>query len=221
MKKIRMSRELAYVLGMIIMPFSVAFTVKANLGMSMIAAPTYIISERFDFITYGQTEYIVQGLFVLLLCVIIKKFRVSYLTSFLSAIIYGTILDLAVYLTDPIPADNIVIRVVLFILGMTFTGFSVALFFNTYLAPCAYDFFVRVVGQEKKLDMRKWKLCYDFSMLAFALIMSFVLFRNLVGVSIGTLVMAVLNGNIISFFSKQFEKRIEFFDRFKLARYFE
>ena len=30
MKKIRMSRELAYILGMVCMPFAVSFTIKAN-----------------------------------------------------------------------------------------------------------------------------------------------------------------------------------------------
>ncbi|MCH5320484.1 MAG: hypothetical protein J1E36_01895 [Eubacterium sp.] len=221
MKKFKMSRELAYVLGLLIMPFAVAFTVRADLGMSMIASPTYIISEKVSFLSYGMTEYIVQALLLALMCIIIKKFRVAYLMSFASAVIYGAILDFACYITKAIPADNIVVRIVLFALGMVLTCLAVALFFNTYLAPCVYDFFVRVIGFEKKLDMRKWKLAFDFSMLIVSVVLSLVLFRRFIGVNFGTLIMAALNGNIIAFFSNMMKKHIEFFDRFPLAKYFE
>lgn len=221
MKKIKLSTELCYVLGMVLMPFAVSLTIKANLGMSMIASPTYIISEKVPFLTNGQTEWIMQGLFLVLMCVIIKKFRLTYLTSFLSAFIYGLILDFAIYLTSFFEANNIVFRVFLFIAGMVLTSLSVAFFFNTYLAPCAYDYFVRVVGEEKKLDMRKWKLSYDASMLALALVLSLTLFRGFVGINFGTLVMVALNGNIISFFSKFINKHFELFDRFSFRKYFE
>lgn len=221
MKKIRMSREFAYVLGQIIMPFAVALTVKADLGMSMIATPTYIISEKVSFLSYGMTEYIVQAFLVILMCIVIKKFRIAYLVSFLSAVIYGSILDLACYVTADIPADNMIVRIILFVLGMVLTSLSVAFFFNTYISPCAYDYFVAKVGKEKKLDMRKWKLAFDFTMLLISVVLSLALFHKFVGVNFGTLIMAVLNGNIISFFSKWMDKHIEFFDRFKLAKYFE
>lgn len=220
MKKIKMSRELAYILGMVFMPFAVAFSIKADFGMSMIAAPSYIISEKIP-LTNGQVEWIMQGLFLLLMCVIIKRIRLTYFTSFVSAFIYGALLDLARFLVDLIPANGIASRVIFFILGMVLTSFSVAMFFNTYLAPCAYDYFVREVGHAKKLDMRKWKLGYDFSMLVFSVVLSFALFHHFVGISFGTIIIVICNGNIISFFSKQFDKHISFYDRFSFAKYFE
>lgn len=220
MKKIKMSRELAYALGMLFMPFAVAFSIKADFGMSMIAAPSYIISEKIP-LTNGQVEWIMQGFFLLLMCIIIRRFRVTYLTSFASALIYGALLDLARWIVDFIPAESIAVRAVFFILGMVLTSFSVAMFFNTYLAPCAYDYFVREVGNVKKLDMRKWKLGYDFSMLVLSVALSLMLFHRFIGVSFGTLIIAVCNGNIISFFSKLFNKHISFYDRFPLAKYFE
>lgn len=221
MKKIKMSRESAYVLGLLIMPFAVAFTVKADLGMSMIAAPTYIISQRVSFLSYGMTEYIVQGVLLAIMCIVIKKFRVAYLMSFATAVIYGGILDFACFVTKEIPTESMAVRVILFILGMLLTSFSVALFFNTYLAPCAYDYFVAKIGTEKNLNMRKWKLAFDFSMLIVSVILSLVLFHKFVAINFGTLIMALLNGNLISFFSNQMQKRVDFFDRLPFAKYFE
>lgn len=221
MRKIRFPRELAYVFGIIIMPFAVAFTIKADLGMSMIAAPTFILSEKILFISNGVMEYIVQGFLLLLMCIVLKKFKPAFLMSFASALIYGTILDLARKIVDRISAEEMPLRIALFVLGMVLTSFSVALFFNTYLAPCAYDYFVAKIGSEKGLDMRKWKLCFDFSMLIISLILSFALFRKPVGISVGTLVMALLNGNIISMFSKLFNKKFEFYDALPFSKYFD
>ncbi len=215
-----MSRELAYIFGMVLMPFAVSFTIKANLGTSMIAAPSFIISEKISFLTNGQVEWIMQAFFLALMCVIVKRFRLTYLTSFLSALIYGALLDLARSAVDKINADFIAVRILLFAAGTIMTALAVAFFFNTYLAPCAYDYFVREIGSVKQLDMRKWKLGYDFSMLAFSSALSLLLFHGFVGVSVGTIIMAVCNGNIISFFSKMMNKHFEFFDRFPLAKYF-
>ena len=96
-KKLRISKELTFVLAIIIMPLSIAIMAKANFGLSMIAAPTYIISEKVSFLTYGQTEYIFQTLVLILMCFAVGKFKHTYLTSFASAIIYGSILDFFIW----------------------------------------------------------------------------------------------------------------------------
>ena len=91
--KKKMSREFAYCMGLLTMPFAIALSTKANLGLSMIAAPAYIISEKAEALSYGQAEYIVQTLVLILMCLIVNKFKLSYLFSFITSILYGTLLD--------------------------------------------------------------------------------------------------------------------------------
>ena len=43
MKKKVFYTELSYVLGLVLMAFSTAFTEKADFGMSMVGAPAYIL----------------------------------------------------------------------------------------------------------------------------------------------------------------------------------
>lgn len=220
-KKLKLSRELMYVLGLILMPFSIAIMTKANFGLSMIAAPTYIISEKFDFITYGQAEYVVQALVLVLMCIVVGKFKWAYLTSFATAVIYGSILDLFIWLLRDWTVEAIWLRVVLFVLGMVLTSIGVCMFLHTYLAPCAYDYFVKTVVEEKHFNLQKVKLINDFTYLVIALVLTLVLFKGFVGVTWGTIVIVICNGNIISFVSKQMDKHIEFFNHFpKLAKYF-
>ena len=194
---------------------------KADMGLSMIAAPTYIISEKVPFLTYGQTEYIVQTLVLSLMCIVVRKFRLSYLSSFITAIVYGTILDLFIWLLSPLEISALWIRIALFIFGMVTTSIGVALFMNTYLAPCAYDYFVRTVVEEKKLDLRKFKLANDFVYLIISFILTLSLFGKFIGITWGTLIIAVCNGNLIAIINKLIQNHFELFNRFpKLAEKF-
>lgn len=206
--KIKVSSELMWVLGMLIMPFAITLCTKANLGMSMIAAPTYIVSEK-TVLSYGQAEYIFQAIVLLIMCAMVRKFKLIYLTSFATAIIYGTILDGYIWLMRDVEVSAMWLRIVFFILGMVLTSFAVACFMHTYLAPCAYDYLVREVVQVRKFDLRKFKILNDSAYMVLALALTLILFRGFVGVSFGTLVMVALNGNIISFFSKWMDKHCE------------
>lgn len=182
-KKRRFPRELCYVIAMVIMPFAISIMTKVGLGLSMIAAPTYIISEKVSFLTYGQAEYLFQTLVLILMCIAVGKFKWTYLTSFLTAIIYGSILDLFILLVNPLNTEKMWFRIVLFFIGMVLTSLGVALFMNTYLAPCAYDYFVRTVVQEKKLDLRKFKLAFDVTFLVISTVLTLILFRKFIGIT--------------------------------------
>lgn len=206
---------------MIIMPLAISIMAKANLGLSMIAAPTYIISEKVSFLTYGQTEYIFQALVLILMCIAVRKFKVSYLSSFLTAIIYGTVLDFFIWMLRGVTIESMWARIAVFVLGMLFTSVGVAFFMNTYLAPCAYDYFVRTVVEEKCLDLKNFKLGFDFCFLALSTVLTLALFKKFIGMTAGTLVIAVFNGNIIAFVNKWINNRFEIYNAFpKLAKLF-
>lgn len=222
MKTNKFPRELSYVLGMLFLPFAIAIMTKANLGLSMIAAPTYIISEKVSFLSYGQTEYIAQGIMLILMCLVVKKFKWTYLTAFLTSLIYGTILDFFIWVVSFWTVEAMWLRVLLFVIGMLFTSLGVAMFMNTYLAPCMWDYFVRTVVEEKQLDLRKFKLSYDFVFLIISVVLTLVLFHKFIGITWGTLVIAACNGNIIAVINKWFNKHFELYDAFpKLAKLYK
>lgn len=210
-----------YVTGMLTLPLAVALLAKADLGLSMIAAPTFIISEKVSFLSYGQAEYIFQAIILAIMCAAVGRVKWVYLTSFASAVIYGTVLDGYIWLMKDWTVDAIWLRLLLFAAGILLTSFGVAAFMNTYLPPCAYDYFVRELVRERHLELKKVKLINDFTYLVLSAALSLALFRGFVGISLGTVVMAAANGFAISFFSNKMNTRLELFDRFGAARIFE
>ena len=144
MNKKTIYSEMLYILAIIILAFAVNLMSIADLGMSMIVCPAYIISERFDFLTYGQAEYLIATMVFIIFCLVMKRFKISYLLSYLTGILYALFSDLIKILV-PIFNQNLTIsmnmKIGYFFIGMILSGLAVALFYKTYLYPQIYDFF--------------------------------------------------------------------------------
>lgn len=215
-RRITLHEEPVCLIALIIMALSVAMTAAADFGISMVAAPAYIVSLKFDFLTFGRAEYIVQAVMFILFCLIVRRFRPVYLTCFAVCLLYGGILDL-IRLIPCLSAETIELgtnplwlRHVLFVVGIVLTAFAVALYFQIYIYPQIYDFFVKGVCARYSLNRRIFKPIYDVVLLALSIGLSFLFFGKLKGIGIGTFVITALNGVMIGFFDRLLQKRFRF-----------
>ena len=226
MKKRVFYTELSYVFGLVIMAFAAAFTEKANFGMSMVVAPAYILhlklSQIWPWFSFGVAEYVLQGLLVILTMLIVRSFKRSYLFSFVTAVLYGTLLDLAMGLIAPLPGDVFALRVLWYVMGSVACAFAVSLFFHTYLSPEAYELIVKELSGKFHCNINKVKTIYDCISTVIAIAMSFAFFGFGVfqGVKLGTVICALVNGFLIGKFTKLLEKHFVFENRFPLEKYF-
>ena len=219
MKKITLPSELAYLLGMLLLPLGIAFLEKADFGMSTISAPAYLFSLKFEFLTFGAAEYCLQAILLLITCLIVRRFRISYLFSFITAFLYGNILDFYLRLLQNL-SPGIAERLCFFAGGILATALGVSFFFHTYIAPAVYELFVKEVSLCYHRDMGKFKICFDCGCLLLALILSFLFFGKLKGIQWGTFVCAVVNGAAIGAIGKLMDRYLLFTDKLPLKKYF-
>ena len=226
MKKTVFYTELSYVLGLVIMAFAAAFTEKADFGMSMVVAPAYIlhlkVSEIWPWFTFGVAEYVFQGVLVAVTVLVMRKFKLSYLFSFVTAIVYGTLLDFAMALIAPLPDSAFMIRAVWYLLGTVLCSVAVSLFFHTYISPEAYELIVKELSQKFNRDINKVKTAYDCFSVVLGIVLSFSFFGFGVfeGVKLGTVICAFINGFLIGKFSMLLERRFDFKNKFPIEKYF-
>ncbi|MBE6562294.1 MAG: hypothetical protein E7660_00995 [Ruminococcaceae bacterium] len=228
MKKIRFCGEAAYFVSLTVLALAVSLIASTNFGLSMVVAPAYLLSMKLEFLTFGQSEYIVQGLLFILLCILMKKVKLAFFFSFISGLIYGVILDawrLLPHLNPDVTVPGTLplpLKITYFVLGMLLTGFSIALCFKSYLYPQVYDFFVMGISEKYKIPEGKLKLIFDLSCLTVSVAMSFILFGKITGIGFGTFIMAFLNGVIIGAFGKFFDKHFDFSPALKkFSKHFE
>lgn len=227
MKKRVFYTEVSYLLGLVIMAFGAAFTELANFGMSMVVAPTYILhlkmSQYLSWFSFGVAEYVVQGIIIALVTVIMRRFKLSYLFSFVTALLYGTLLDGAMYLLSFLPADYFALRVLWFVLGTVFCAVAVSLFFHTYISPEAYELIVKEIAQKFSFNINNVKTAYDCINTLLALVLSFAFFGFGVfrGVGIGTIICAVINGFLIGKISFVLEHFFQFENKMPWEKLFD
>lgn len=219
--------EAAYLIGIVILAIGTAFMERADFGMSMVVAPAYIlhlkISEYFSFFTFGMAEYALQAVLIILLSLINRKIKRAYLFSFGTAVLYGLILDRAISAIALIPYNAVVFRGLCFGGGMLMCAAGVALLFNTYISPEAYELFVKEIAAKSNIPINRVKTAYDCSSFAVSVIMSFALFGlgRFEGIKFGTVINALLNGWLIGKASLLFGRVFEFRDGLPLRKYFE
>ncbi|MBQ3049222.1 MAG: hypothetical protein IJC94_04620 [Oscillospiraceae bacterium] len=222
--------ELSYLFGIIILAVGTAFMTTTDLGLSMVVAPAYIlhrkISETFSFFSFGMAEYTLQAFLIILTAAAMKKFKLSYLFSFITAVFYGFVLDGSLLLMGLISqaiASHIAFRIALYVFGFFVVAFAVSLLFHTYIPPEAYELIVKEISHEYRFSIGKTKTVYDCVSCAAAIILSFAFFGlwHFEGISIGTVLCALFNGLVISRFNKLLDKHFDFKDKFGFRKYFE
>ena len=143
LKRRNFPSELSYVFGMIALAFGCAFMERANFGLSMVVAPAYILyaklSSCFSFLTFGMAEYIFQAFLLIIMMAVLMRFRISYVFSFASAVIYGFLLDFAMMAVSVIPKDPIIARIPMYIIGLLLCSLGVAFMIHTYIPGEVYE----------------------------------------------------------------------------------
>ncbi|MBQ2751974.1 MAG: hypothetical protein IJF25_05300 [Oscillospiraceae bacterium] len=218
--------EAAYFIGIFILALGTALMEKANFGMSMVVAPAYLLhlklSQHYPIFSFGMAEYIFQAILIVILTAIMRNFKKSYLFSFVTAVIYGFALDIMIWAVRAVPSEGVIIRTVLFMLGLLFGTIGVAFLFHTYIAPEAYELVVKEISLSRGIKIEKVKTVYDCISCAVGILMSFAFFGfgQFEGVKLGTIFCALINGKLIGLIGGALESSFEFKDALKLREMF-
>ena len=237
MKKIKHSAELLWVLGIVFIAFGVALCSKADLGVSMIAAPAFVVAEAMAAVwsgsSVGMVEYLLQGVLLLLLILVVRRFSLRYLLTFAVAIIYGYTLNLFLFILGSNPFDTVALRWVMLLLGDVCVAFGVACFFRTYLPLQVYELFVSEVADRFHLKLHKTKWIFDITLLAVSITLALTLFgdaadfdwstigyRSFHSMGAGTLLTTAINSPLIRLMSMLIDRLFDPTPRFRRLQSF-
>lgn len=215
MRKFSKMNEAAWVLGIVLCALGVCLATKADFGLSMIAAPAYILHvglvRLFPWYSQGTSEYIFQGILLILLCIGIQRFKLRYLLSFVTAILFGVVLDGWFLVFGGNSAyEGLALRIVAFVVGELFTGLAIAFFFRTKLPLQIYELVVTEIADRYGWKTATVKQVYDIASLGLSLLLAFFVNHSMAGIGIGTIVLTIVNAPLIALFGKFLDKCFTF-----------
>lgn len=229
--KVNKSNELLWLLGIIFVALGVSICSKADLGVSMIAAPAFVIFDAVKSISpllsVGVVEYAIQGLLLIILCIIIRRFNWRFLLAFAVAVLYGYTLNLFIWLLGGVEFNTVAMRYVMLLVGDIITSFGVACFFRTYMPLQVFELFVAEVADRFNISIAKVKSAFDISLLIISVTLAFTLFGDAktfdwstIGYSsyhsigIGTLITTAINSPLINLMGTLIDKTFDHSVRF-------
>ena len=158
--KIVVRGELALVLAVLINSFAVAVTVYAGLGISPVSSFPYAVSLVFPFLTLGTWTYLFQGVLVITLMVLRKRFVPSYLFSFVVGFVFGELLDVHELWISVLPTA-LPFRFLYFVISYVLICVGIAISNRCKLPIIPTDLFPRELADITKAGYPKIKIGFD------------------------------------------------------------
>lgn len=201
--------EIALLFAVIINSFGVVLMLYSGSGISAISSVPFALSETIPTLSLGTWTYIFQGLLVLSLMIMRKKFVPAYLFSFVVGFVFGNLLDFYEMWISVLPQD-ILFRIVYFIASYIIICFGIALSNRCCLPITPTDLFPREVSNIIKVDYSKIKIGFDLSCLVVTAALTIICLKHLDGLGIGTVLAAFTMGKGVSVAGKIIDKKLNF-----------
>lgn len=190
-------RYLVLLVGLAIMAFGVAFSIKADLGTSPISSVPYVVS-RFTPLTVGTATIIMHCVFITIQILILRKnYQLIQLMQLPVAFFFGYLTDFGVWAVRGIQCDNYLERWGIYILGILLVAVGVSLEVKANVVVLAGEGVVLAICRVlPKVKFGYMKVGFDVTLVLIACILSILFIGHLQGVREGTLAAALLVGLI-------------------------
>lgn len=201
--------EVALVTAVMINSLGVVLMLYSSAGISAISSVPYAFSQVFPFLSLGTWTYIFQGLLVLSLMIMRRKFVPSYLFSFVVGFVFGELLDLHELWIGVLP-DSLPWRIVWFVLSYCLISIGIALSNRCGLPIVPTDLFPRELSDITKVGYPKIKISFDVSCLVITAALTFFGLGHIEGLGIGTLAAAFTMGKAVGLCGDFLDNRFRF-----------
>ena len=192
-----LKRYLLLLVGLSIMAFGVAFSIKASLGTSPISSVPYVVS-LFTTLTVGTATITMHCVFILLQILILRKnYHPIQLMQLPVAFFFGYLTDFGVWAVQGITCNTYWQQWIVCLIGILLVAVGVSFEVKAGVVVLAGEGVVLAICKVlPKVKFGYMKVGFDVTLVVIACILSIVFTGRLQGVREGTVAAALLVGLI-------------------------
>jgi len=192
-----------YALGVVIMTFGIAMSIRAGIGVAPGSAVPYAVS-RICPLSIGQCSTLFHIFCVLLQLALSRRITLQVVLQFPMAYVFGLLIDLFHMLLDIAPA-NMLYSIILLVAGLVIFSLGIRIIVGADLLLAPPDGLARTLGNFFGLPMSKSKLFFDIIVTVIAAVLTLIVAGNaFIAVGIGTVICAIGTGPAIGLYTKLF-----------------
>ena len=197
-----------FLVGLFIASMGVALSTKAGLGTSPVAAVPYSVSIVNHALTFGWWLNIWSLLQVAVQVILLRKKckPVEIIIQAVLALVYGYMTDFSCKLIDGIQANTYLSQFLWMALGCFVLALGIWIQLKGGVAMLPGEAMNRAISQVSGKRYKNIKILFDVLYIVAAAVISFLTTGKLQGVREGSIIAAVVVGNIIKLYSLIFNK---------------
>lgn len=188
--------------GLMIMAFGVAFSIKAGLGTSPISSLPYVVS-CFSSLSVGQATIIMHCAFILLQIIILRKrYEIVQLLQLPVAIIFGYLTDFSIYVIQGLSCHSYIQQWICCVVGIVVIAVGISFEVVANAVTLAGEGLILAICKVSSIKFGNMKVLFDVALVCSAIVLSLIFMRNITGVREGTVAAALLVGTLTKRFNK-------------------
>ena len=187
-------RYLLLIVALEFMTLGIIFTVHAELGITPISCPVYVLSLKFS-PTLGEFTTGMHVLFVLLQIILLRdKYEKIQLFQLVIGVVFGLLIDFNNLLLGNIYPTSYITRIIFVCIGSFSIAIGVVFEFVIKTIIVAGEGLVFAIITVTNWPLNKTKIGFDLSLLFISVVLSLYYFGDIVGIREGTVISALLVG---------------------------
>lgn len=202
MEKNKMSlRYLLFFIGVLINSFGVALITKAALGTSPISSVPYVLDLQFT-PTLGEFTFVYNLIFIALQPILLRRqYHPIQLLQIVVNLVFSWFIDVSMNLLGWLEPEGIVFELLVLVLGCAVLGFGISVEVAPDVLRVPGEGLVGALAQVTKIRFGTVKVGFDVTLVAIAVVLSFLFFGRLNGLGLGTVISALIVGRFVNLFN--------------------
>ncbi len=212
MDKGTVNRYLLFLMGLLCNGFGVAFITKSALGTTPIASIPYTLSLIIPGLTLGNFTIIVSMILISLQVILLRK-NVKWIDIILQVpitFLFGYVIDFSMWILTGFNPSAYIVKLISLLAGCVIIAAGAFLEVKADVTMLPADGFTRAITKVTGCQFGTVKLITDSSQAAVAVLLGLIFLQKLAGVREGTIIGALLIGNIIKAINTAADKAAEF-----------
>ena len=204
-------RYILFVISLFFAAMGVAFTKRAELGVSPISSVANVLSCEYNSLSLG-TWLIIWNCILIAgqILILRRKFQVIQLLQIPLSFLFGWFTDFGMWVVSHISVNSYPVCLIMVFVGIVILGFGISLSVIANVIMNSGEAFVKAVSDTTNKEFGDVKIFFDILCVVIALLLSLIFFDfTIVGTREGTIISALFTGIIVKFFCRKIEKPLD------------
>jgi uncharacterized protein len=198
-------RLVVFCLGLIVNSTGIALITKAGLGTSQISSVPYVLTFQFPWLSFAMGTFSINVVFILVQIALMgRRFFPVQLLQIVVNVVFSSALGVAMSALGWLAPSSLPLQLLTLALGCCVLGCGIAIECAPEVIFVPGEGIVYAIAEVTGKKLGTVKLVFDAVLVIASVSLSLVLFGELRGVGVGTIVTVFITGNVVNFANAHF-----------------